>query len=72
MAGNTGKMTREQIRLRGPRMVLGRFLSNGELFIFIEGQTPVDSYAVIARSYSRSYLERIAKVAADGARERGE
>jgi hypothetical protein len=61
MAGNTGKMTREQIRLRGPRLVLGRFLNNGALFIYTEGQTPVERYAVLAKSYSRSYLERIAK-----------
>ena len=61
MAGNTGKMTREQIRLRGPRQVLARFLSNGSLFIYKEGETPVERYSIIAKSYSRSYLERIAK-----------
>jgi hypothetical protein len=61
MAGNTGKMTREQILLRGPRQVLARSLSNGALFIYKEGETPVDRYVVLAKSYSRSYLERIAK-----------
>lgn len=61
MAGNTGKMTLEQIRQRGPRLVLGRFLSNGTLFIFMEGGSTVEPYAIVAKSYSRSYLEQIAK-----------
>lgn len=65
MAGNTGKMTREQIKQRGPRMVLARYLGTNNLLIFKEGEEElialVGQYAVLAKSYSRSYLERIAE-----------
>ena len=64
MAGNTGKMTREAIAARGPRMVLARPLDSndlGALVYYREDQKPAGRFAEIARSYSMSYLKRLEK-----------
>ena len=62
MAGNTGKMTKEAIVKRGPRKVLIRVYDEGKpvFMIAIEGQEPKCG-RILARSYSESYLLRIAK-----------
>lgn len=60
MAGNTGKMTREALAARGPRMVLARV--GGGLVIFREWQEPFRTgtiYSVLAKSYTLSYLKRL-------------
>ena len=65
MAGNTGKMTREAIAARGPRMVLAHDLNSndlGKLVYYREDQKPAGKFAEIARSYSMSYLKRLEKV----------
>jgi hypothetical protein len=68
MAGNTGKMTREALEARGPRMVLGevRFSeTKSALIIYREGAVPLlpGNYKLFtwSRSYSKSYLLRIAR-----------
>lgn len=73
MSGHTGKMTSEAIAERGPRMVLYQIVSKrrdrGMLVIARYGQSPFTdrkaevfnfSFAQIARSYSLSYLMRVA------------
>lgn len=63
MAGNSGKMTNEAIRVRGPRNVLGRRFADGKLFIYLEGDKSVHGVAhtIIARSYTMSYLRKLEK-----------
>lgn len=67
MSGNTGKMTTDAIRARGPRLVLGQV--QGRLVIYREGETFRDANgiqhipAVLAKSYTKSYLRRLAKAA---------
>lgn len=59
MAGNTGKMTREAIAARGPRLALVKLL-NGQFGIVSEDHIPPNAL-IYARSYTRRYLEQIAK-----------
>jgi hypothetical protein len=60
MAGRTGKMTAEALFARGPRMALAR-LKDGTVKIFDnEYHVPLDA-GIIAKSFTRSYLEKIAK-----------
>ena len=73
MAGNTGKMTREALEARGPRMVLGevRFSeTKSALIIYREGAAPLLPGSLVSgnyrlftwsKSYTLSYLLRIAK-----------
>lgn len=66
MAGNTGKMTREALAARGPRMVLARVGASGQtyrgLVIYREGQCPIRvPFSVLAKSYSLSYLRKVGK-----------
>jgi hypothetical protein len=68
LAGNTGKMTAAALAARGPRMVLGeiRFSeTRSVLIIYREGSVPLlpGNYKLFtwARSYTLSYLLRIAK-----------
>jgi len=61
MSGNTGKMTRDAVRLRGPRFVLSRV--RGTFVIWREDARPF-TYIVpgyTAKSYTMSYLLRIAR-----------
>lgn len=63
MAGNTGKMTREAIERRGPRMVLAAYGKEG-YFIYREDRPclpPGTLRCPIARSYTKSYLVNIVK-----------
>jgi hypothetical protein len=64
MAGRTGKMTAEALAARGPRMVLARDLDSKDLFklvYFREDQVPAGRFSVVAKSYSMSYLKKVAK-----------
>jgi hypothetical protein len=71
MAGNTGKMTAEAIRQRGPRKALMRVDRNGSSFkvICIPGLHPFNDRArfvgtsifVVAQSYSTSYLRGVGR-----------
>jgi len=57
-------MTAEALAARGPRMVLARDLDSGDLFklvYFREDRQPAGRFAVVAKSYSMSYLKRVAK-----------
>lgn len=55
-------MTAEALAARGPRMVLARRRDNGKLFYYTEGQEHiVVEHSVVAASYSKSYLSKIAK-----------
>ena len=74
MAGNTGKMTREALAARGPRMVLAEVRFNNEMpslwLIYREGASPVVpsyNYRVFewSKSYTLSYLMRIARTMAN-------
>lgn len=61
MAGNTGKMTANALAARGPRMALAR-MRDGSLKIFNnEYEVPHIGARVIARSFTKSYLEKIKK-----------
>lgn len=71
MSGRTGKLTREALAARGPRMVLTILVNQSGLrqqIIHRDRQWPVifdkhpyvSSY-LIAKSYSLSYLLRVAK-----------
>lgn len=66
MSGNTGKMTRDAIAKRGPRKVLILVYDEGKpvFLIAMEGQEPKMG-RILARSYSESYLNRIAKANAE-------
>lgn len=64
MAGSTGKMTREAIAARGPRLLLIQEKQTLVWHITLETKThslPPGRYFIYARSYSRSYLERVKK-----------
>lgn len=62
MSGRTGKMTQDEIDARGPRFVLARNLENGALFYYREDANPFKvRHAVVAKSYSMSYLQKVAK-----------
>jgi hypothetical protein len=71
MAGNSGKMTNEAIRARGPRMVLGEIRPNDESrslwVIYREGAEPIllpsPNYRLFewSKSYTLSYLLRIGR-----------
>jgi hypothetical protein len=64
MSGRTGKMTAEALEARGPRMVLARDLDSKDLFklvYFREDQQPAGRFAVVAKSYSMSYLRKVAR-----------
>lgn len=78
MAGNTGKMTSEEIEARGPRLqllsVVNPFIAKGRRYVIArEGQFPITPkldriYSrVYATSYSLSYLMRIVKTVIIGA-----
>lgn len=61
MSGNTGKMTAAAIAERGPRLVLCHKVGRKTLLIISESQPAGQKYYVaLAKSYSRSYLVRIA------------
>lgn len=62
MAGNTGKMTKEAIARRGPRKVLILVYDEGKPVYLIcpENEEPQIG-KILARSYSESYLKRIAE-----------
>ena len=60
MAGNTGKMTRDALEDREPRMALAR-LENDTYKIFDSEEDVPYGAAIIARSFTRSYLKRIEK-----------
>jgi hypothetical protein len=53
-------MTAEKIAKRGSRTVLARNADTGELFYYKDGERAVPHY-VIAKSYSMSYLKKLAK-----------
>jgi hypothetical protein len=60
MSGRTGKMTAEELALRGPRKALAR-LRNGKLATFDnEYHVPADA-SIVAKSFSMSYLKRLEK-----------
>jgi len=67
MSGNTGKMTKEAIRQRGPRMALSRVHVGDRIALVIhkEHSSPIDKdsgwYSVLAKSYSLTYLKKIAQ-----------
>jgi hypothetical protein len=74
MSGQTGKMTREAIRARGPRTALVRICTNLGRYLLIcrEDQRPFIKdeyvnwmkadwyYVIVAKSYTLKYLLRIA------------
>lgn len=73
MSGCTGKMTREAIKVRGPRLVLYKVFNPKRdasmLLISRFGQSPFTERKVsilqcnifiVARSYSLSYLRKVA------------
>lgn len=78
MAGTTGKMTREAIAARGPRMVLHRInLPSGDIgyvvsrygqqnspFSDSKSKVLMCDFEQYARSYTLTYLMRIAKAMA--------
>jgi hypothetical protein len=63
MAGNTGKLTREAVIARGPRMALVRH--KGQLIIFRQGVNPFSDFgrggSVLAQSYSLAYLLKVGR-----------
>lgn len=76
MSGQTGKMTREAIRARGPRFALLRIVTNERRHMVLcrEDQRPLSRtehdvnwmradwyYVVVAKSYSKSYLLKVAE-----------
>lgn len=69
MSGRTGKMTREALAARGPRMVLASIQKPGGpelgLIIFREGQIPINRekgyYTLLAKSFTLRYLLMLGK-----------
>lgn len=76
MAGSTGKMTKAAIRERGPRMVLykialgGAFTSRRSASMLVVARLGISPFSnkaidcnlrILARSYSKSYLLRVAQ-----------
>ncbi len=71
MAGNTGKMTREAVNLRGPRFLLTVDYVDGGLLIFKPGAVPfanredLERYfacaGIVSQSYTLRYLLNVGK-----------